>query len=83
MIEYAEHLFHPHRREGMIQRRGKVKQDQADPIHGEAGNPQRVSVQHRQHDQHDESGDAQKCADTVCDAVGDFFTHRVFRQRLP
>lgn len=61
----------------VVERRGQVQDDQRSAVDAETHHLRDVAVEHRQHHQHRQPGNAQSRADAVRDAVHNFFTNRV------
>ncbi len=56
----------------MIERRGRVDANQSASVHSAADDLQGATAQNGEHQQNNETGDAENQADSVRDAVGQF-----------
>lgn len=73
VIEDLQSALRARRRQGVIERRSGVNANESASVYRAADDLQSAAAQNGEHQQHDETGDAEKQADSVRNAVGQFF----------
>ncbi len=73
MVEDLQSALGARRRQSVVERGSGVNANESAPVDSATDDLQGAAAQNGEHQQHDETGDAEKQADSVRNAVGQFF----------